>query len=848
MTARSRYDGFPQVFLSGDKEKALAHLGRAKSLLSEVQRIREVAGVPVFQRALRTEDVEIIAKSLGETNAIYVHAFEAKAQLKDSVMYEYPVVLSGYVEARLINPEAPDLEFLEFKRAQKAQRVAAEAAEQGLAPDEEDMRLTAEEEAAGRQPTGLFAPTRETVNAYASLLDVADIRPHKTNVLRADTAGAYKAFDARDPGEDAKYRAYRYVRGTWLTGHLSKCLQAVMGLHYEKSIGALQAEPAFLQADEDRALAYATSGARMALDSYVDTVHVARGFVGDYYNRWGKTDGLVRGFNGWWLVRVEVSRILARRLPVFYGSDLSEFAAHYRDIGLLRLAEFIEETGGLPTGESFGTAEDIAQGLAGGWVFDITPANMPLVGYSATYEYGCWSFSDDGREAHNVGKRYEAVEDMWYTRWASLHFEPVNIAGREELRAQAMVNMTSAIFVPLRKMNNVPYQSIPLKLPVGYQGEVESLAFETAEPGLTGRKRKVYNAVVWVGYIEGTLHTIHYYMNGLAVTQSTLVGEPPPEDCIQGGAWEWGVDNGVRDVGPVVFSNQWDTREPLSAGGSHQKRESVKVLEFIMGGHYVGAPEWSWYIPQVRFKVTQQQWVLGGDSYGSYITVYPDRSQYVCASRLTTAVKERHSITYGYEHTGGPWLANAFRCLFKLNYAGVSCLKPGVPISSYCNQRCNYMVGGQHSDTVDRMICSSYSIPVGCDGHSTLEPPERCTDMRPYLGNSPPSEALPDDRVITEPEWKDTYSGVVYTPTATQGWAYILNADAMDVAYGLIPRPSRDPYSQQYHHIASTRNCSGYEYTCFSVNLLGTMGVKSLGGLHTGEENSSTTLTFVGVL
>lgn len=848
MTARSRYDGFPQVFLSGDKEKALAHLGRAKSLLSEVQRIREVAGVPVFQRALRTEDVEIIAKSLGETNAIYVHGFEVKGSLKDPVMYEYPVVLSGYIEARLINPETPDLEFLEFKRAQKAQRVAAEAAEQGLEPDEEDMRLTAEEEEAGRQPTGSFAPTRETVNAYASLLDVADIRPHKTNVLRADTAGAYKTFDAMNPETGAKYRAYRYVRGTWLTGHLSKCLQAVMGLHYEKSIWALQAEPTFLQADEGRALAYAASGARMALDSYVEMVDKARGFVGDYYNRWGKTDGLVRGFNGWWLVRVEVSRILARRLPVFYGSDLSEFVTHYRDIGLLRLAEFIEETGGLPTGESFGTAEDIAQGLAGGWVFDITPANMPLVGYSATYGYGCWSFSEDGREAHNVGKRYEAAEDMWYTRWASLRFEPVNIAGREELRARAMVNMTSAIFVPLRKMNRVPYQSIPLKLPVGYQGEVASLAFDTADTGFMEGRKKVYNAVVWVGYIEGALHTIHYYLNGLARAQSTPVGEPPPEDCNQGGAWEWGVDNGSRDVGPVVFSNQWDTREPLSAGGSRQKRESVKVAEYITGGHFIQAPEWSWYIPQVRFKVTQQQWTLGGDSYGSYITVYPDRSQYVCASRLTTAVKERHSITYRYETTGGPWTAYGFRCFVRIAPIDISCLTPGVPISKYCNQRCNYMVGGQHSDKVDRLICSSHSTPVGCEGHSTLEPPKRCTDMRPYLGATPQSEVLPDARVITEPEWKDTDSGVVYTPMAAQGWVYKPNGLDIDAVYGLIPRPSLDPYTQVYHRIASTRNCNGYEYTCFSINLLGTMGVKSLGGLHTGEENLKTTLTFVGVL
>ena len=847
MTARSRYDGFPQVFLSGDKEKALAHLGRAKSLLSEVQRIREVTGTPVFQRALRTEDVEMIVKSLGETNAIYVHGFAHKEGRFKTSAFAYPVVLSGYIQSRLINPNTPDWGYVDFCRAKKEQRVWAEAMAEGRTPEPEEYELTEAELEEAKQPAGSFAPTPETVRAFPEYLDQPVAMLHTSNALRADTAGAYQMFNDMSEDGTTKYRAYRYVKGTWVTGTLSKCHQVVLGLHSE-SIKALQLEPPFLQEDQARAIKYAASGNRMALDSYVGMVQGASGFVGDYACSWDKSDGLVRGFKGWWLVRVQRNRILARRLPVFYGSDQPEYLQFYKDKGLLRLGEFIQEMGGLPTGESFGTEADIEEGISAGYVFDITPGNMPFAeGYGSPYEYCGWSFSDDGREAHNTALRYAAGQDTHYTRWATLFFTPQNVGGLERLSARVSINSDQEIFVPVRRMNRIDYQSIPLKVPYSYKGEVVSVELSTDEGRITERRKKVYNAVVWAGFIDGALHTVHYYYNAMVEARADMSGEPPPEDCAFGGSWEWEIDRGVLGLPPCVYSNIWDTRETLYAGGERSKLDSVKVGEAIIGGHISQAPEWSWYQPVATYRERVQEWVKGADDYVSAITVYPDRSAYVCASRLSRSRQERYKSVYRYKSLYGPWVGTGFRCFVRINSYSSACLTPGKSVNSYCNQVCNYMMGGVHQDTTDRFICYTAETQPGCYDLVETPPPPRCTDMTPYLRNSSSHPELPAMVIQDDIEVVNTFSGRVYNAEASKGFAYEVTPSQMYVDSGIIPRPSMDLYNQEYHRISSTRNCVGYTYTCFNINLLGTMGNGKIGVLHDGSTLSRTDITFVGL-
>src|SRR5690606_13233961 len=100
-----------------------------------------------------------------------------------------------------------------------------------------------------------------------------------------------------------------------------------------------------------------------------------------------------------------------------------------------------------------------------------------------------------------------------------------------------------------------------------------------------------------------------------------------------------------------------------------------------------------------------------------------------------------------------------------------------------------------------------------------------------FIAPTPP--ALPVGNPSDEAKYAYTYSGYVYAPVAEAGYKYNPTPLEMDSEFGIIPRPSPDPYSQTMHRINSTRNCVGYDYSCFNINLLGTMGSGKVGVLHT---------------
>lgn len=128
-------------------------------------------------------------------------------------------------------------------------------------------------------------------------------------------------------------------------------------------------------------------------------------------------------------MRIQQHRILAKKLPIFYGSDLPEFTAYYKEKQLWRLAEVLEELGGLLTGESFGTELDIQNGLADGGVLDITPGEMPLSGYYALYESCGWSSRRWERSAqYRFTLRARRIST--HCRWATVMFQPENVVGR----------------------------------------------------------------------------------------------------------------------------------------------------------------------------------------------------------------------------------------------------------------------------------------------------------------------------------------------------------------------------------------------------------------------------------
>lgn len=855
--SESRYDGFPQVFLSGDKAKALAHLGRAKSLLSEVQRVRKVMGVKAHAKTIGGQGVEITAKSIGELNAIYVHVAEHEMRREEEFRpYKYPVVLSGYVEAAYINNSRPDMAFVEMEQMRKAARVTAQAAEQGREVTEEELLLTAEELELARFPTGLFAPTQATVAAYGQdYLEQQQVVPFKSNALCAEAYGFYGGYSlgrSTEAGSQLKYRAYRYVRPTLLTGALAECMQCVLGLHRD-SIEALYQAPEFLLEGEleDYVLRYPYI--KFARPAYIEQVVNGNGFISEYKNSWAESTGLVQGVDFWWLVEVRTDRILARPLPVFVGSNLKQFRAHYKNLGLDALHDFIAKFKGLPTGEGIPTGTALAEALENGQVFDITPDNMPFEGWGALYETCGWSFSPTGAEAHNTGMRYAPASgdlgDAYESRWATLYFQEVYRDGTRRLTAQPRINRTNRLYRPPYFQKGNLVQDLPIKVPYRFTEEVVSVMVPTSDGNRQGTSRdEKFDAVVWAGYVGGSLHTISYAFNGLRSSKSSSYGEAPPA-CPYGGAWEWGSIAGADILPPVMFTNQWDPRQPLDGSESKNVLISRKLGEFVTGGNFFPDVEWSYYYPYAVYHQTEKTWTYGADSLSARIVVHTDRSFYSAVSSHVKSEQHKYVERHYTEIVRGKWAGFGFRCLARINMnAAPSCIgaRSAEDVMSICNQRCNFFAAGIHSDTTNRHVCHSLDNSP-CRDYVDMEAPERCSDVDRFLSGTPPKYTVPAGR--TDDSIVRTYSteGVAYNPAAEFGYGF--PAPLNDIMGGtVVGSMSPNPWLGFNNEAASSRNVNGYRYCSFTKHLSGALGYATIGRLHTGIMDEQPFITFVGVL
>src|SRR5690606_29082353 len=141
------------------------------------------------------------------------------------------------------------------------------------------------------------------------------------------------------------YKGYKYVSGTLYSGALSKCAQLVMGIHRD-AVKALTTVPAFVATDDKQEEEYMRQ-AVLPDAKFVENVQRNHGFCPQYAATWAKSDGLVRGLDSWWLVRIMRDKVYARKLPVFLGSELSGYAEYYRNLGLTSVANAIEFFKGL---------------------------------------------------------------------------------------------------------------------------------------------------------------------------------------------------------------------------------------------------------------------------------------------------------------------------------------------------------------------------------------------------------------------------------------------------------------------------------------------------------------------
>lgn len=829
--------------------------------------------VGVFQKTLQLDGVVITARSLEGVNQLFVYAGVEVKEKKYEWLYEYPPVLSGFVAAKGYASGEIDEEYLEQKREEKRQRVEQEFADRGETPSEEDLMLTEREERLYSQPTGRFAWTQKTVDVYPDLVEQQTVNFHKSSTLAARPWGPHVnrsgLVSIKDPRD---YKSYRWFSGALFTGPMSKCVQMVMGIH-RSAVRALTELPPFLAADEETARIYLESGEVLPpSEDYVKKVEGHDGFCPQYDCSWARTDNLIQGQDGWWLVRVMRGKVYARRLPVFLGSDFAAFAEYYYSLGLESVAKAIEYFRGLPTGEGFPEGEEFAKGLEAGWIKDITPATMPFsdAGWGGYYADSGWSFSPDGMEAHNTGLRYSG--DTYHSRWGSLYFSFTRGAFGEEPRVNARIHRTDEIYAPPAGATKV--QWIPYKVPFGFSdGMVSTVLLPTEdfiEPKAS-RAQKVYDAVVWVGFVGEELQTLSYYHNPKTAPEKVEEwGEAwDGLDRTMPGAWEWGEKRSATAVPTCMYSSNWDTREVSFESEAKYKRVQKKLYEFWY--HSINetgnalAYEWPIFSKWGRFEWVQEGWgYRHSDYYRTAAVAYADRSVYSGASGyqrsyLETYKHEQHDFT-----ARGKWRAQGFRCEFwiwfswRLDCAG----DPETVWRAYdeeyerslyhsrCGQKCEWQLGMPDQHDFRTMVVCVEDYPQGTE-YVTEPRPAVCSDFTELRANS--TQFLPANTEKSKGEKRESKSD----PAETKGWYNCPAAPAghrfddfdlleMQMAVGRI---SPDTDTGEFHTALSSRNCFGYTYEGFANHLVEGPGYGKIGRLHAEDsEIARFNIVFVGVL
>ena len=869
--SESRYDGFPQVFLSGDKAKALEHLGRAKSLLSVVQKLRGHADVGVFQKSIQLEGVVITARSYGGINQIFVHADSSLLEKRVEEMYSYPVVLSGYVQARGYDLGQVDEEYLTAKRLEKIARVTSEFSELGKIATEEDLALTAEEEQRYSQPTGHFSWDEKTVRVYGGLLETTDTGLHKSSTLSAHAWGVNVALSGlMSLSARRDYKSYRFISGTLYTGALSKCAQMVLGLHRD-SAQALTELPPFLVEDEEAARVYLLAQTVLPPSrGYVEQVVGNDGFCPQYESKWDKSDGLYKGLTGWWLIRVTRTNIYARRLPVYLGSDKPAFAEHYRKLELYSVADAVEFFGGLPTGEGFPTGEEFQQGLDQGWIQDITPAGMPFAdaGWAGYYGYASWSFSPEGDQAHAVGYRMEGLD--YYSKWTSIHFSSKDTFEGERLQARVVQQRRDEIFAPPQTVARLQY--LPYKVPLQtMDGSVITVLLPTEdnEDLLPYRFERVYDAVVWVGYVGDHLQTLSYYYNPKTEPEKieSLGGFPEGITSTTPGSWEWGERKSWTSTPMCMYSSVWDTRQTSHTYEVTHKKTQKKLYEYWyystteMGNAL--SYEWPIYSPVGYFYTeTERMERQYAESFKTAAVAYMDRSVY---SGATMYVKNfRWDRTHGITRFSkrGKWRAQGFLCeaWIWFQWRLPCAANPESVVRKYdaeygrdlyissCGQKCEWIAGSSQHDFRIMIICTE-DYPAGAE-EVTLPRFAKCTDVRGLNARAFMVE-------VDETGGEGWTWGNALDKLETKGW-YVCPGKTngatfhgfgeyeMESAMGGI---SPDIDTGEFHRVGSSRNCFGYLYEGYAKHLIEGPGYAKLGKLHAGDtEIPKHNIVFFGVL
>ena len=152
-----------------------------------------------------------------------------------------------------------------------------------------------------------------------------------------------------------------------------------------------------------------------------------------YDYRWTRTDGILRGGDIVFLIRVSKNDgVLAMPLPLFECTRSGELASFLEGAGDTQSLAIVTEFGGLPTGETFPEGEDLDKAVASGVVLRLLNADTIAPFYKdpnsgivkSGFFAGCgWAFSESGStpSVHNTCWWYSRpdIVAMPFKTWSS---------------------------------------------------------------------------------------------------------------------------------------------------------------------------------------------------------------------------------------------------------------------------------------------------------------------------------------------------------------------------------------------------------------------------------------------
>lgn len=771
--------GVSSVRLEGDRLRALALLPEGRLLLEKVKAIKTRSGAETFAMSRAVgEDAYIYVLSAGGQNIINI---SVDPIVVDKV-YElppgpvlYPNFLSGIVWDGYI------------KRRKRVNDLGVEV-------DPEYIELAS------------FSPT-----PICAAMQQLSMGPQRSQRLAVEPDATM--FEWVQPRESPHlFSQYVAPRSSQWSGKMKKVVQVVFGLG-KININTMR--------DPDPAK-------RTPKTKFMEKVE-ANGVQVKFDYKFMRCHGIYTAPDGvLWLIEISAARgVVAVQLPIFPESRTEKFKDKAGDDTAMLTA--LEELGCLPTGEAFPIGEAYKEAVAAGTVLVLmTPSQLsPFYGQLSGYSSVCgWSFSMDGREAHNVGYGYPEDQPHQKGYWYQINISIGKLLEDPEEGGPIAIGSASLVLQSEGYLWSPPTKGshMPIKYHEPLIGGLLSHSAKPLWPSSTPNS----DTVIFVSIMNGELKTARYFKRAGAKQNNSRVDETDGEECLVDGTWRWRTSTGSAALPTMPYTNDIDPRAVAEEHVSEGMLVSTPLgFDPPSYSDFLNAPE---ACSVTRSKIFQQSYTFeerGGEYRGAcFVAPGLVRDAYYYFQGHSFSGGRKGGTSVMYEPVADAYVYFGWRKFPRI-------ASPGYP--PHCETD---VCGGKHSER--RVICFEYGTG-GCSSFADDGPwLEECDDIEAACSGKPPT------RIPRSTSWDKGSDFKGSWHFLSDGLAVPDKGDITSNQFEYAMSPSPDPETDLIQNIGATHSAIGEDCVLYQQGFQGPVkmygnAVGSLGADITGLP------TFIGV-